>query len=241
MSGQPGLPRRLLHLHRRHHDDPRALPRAPASSPGGLACDARRRVRSRRRRVVRRADGRHPDTGKYRRTRLFVLTLGWSRKSVRLLAWKSGTRIWAELHERAFRRLGGVPCAIVLDNLKEGVLRPDVYEPTLNPVYAALLAHYGVVADPCRVADPNRKGTVENAIQHTQGTALKGRHFESLEAQNDWLAHWEERWAAPRIHGRKKRQVLEMFLEEKEALRQLPVTRFHSFRQARKRVGQGQE
>ena len=58
---------------------------------------------------------------------------------------------------------------------------------------------------------PNRKGTVENAIQHTQTTALKGRKFESIEEQNTWLAHWEERWAAPRIHGRKKRQVLAMF------------------------------
>jgi hypothetical protein len=43
---------------------------------------------------------RHPDTGKYRRTRLFVFTLGCSRKSVRLLTWKSSSRIWAELHER---------------------------------------------------------------------------------------------------------------------------------------------
>jgi hypothetical protein len=43
---------------------------------------------------------RHPETGKYRRTRLFVMTLGFSRKSVRLLTFKSSTRIWAELHER---------------------------------------------------------------------------------------------------------------------------------------------
>lgn len=47
-------------------------------------------------------------SGKYRRTRLFVLTLGYSRKSVRLLTWRSSARIWAELHEQAFRRLGGV-------------------------------------------------------------------------------------------------------------------------------------
>ena len=58
---------------------------------------------------------RHPPTGKYRRTRLFLLTLGYSRKSVRLLTWQSSTRIWAELHERAFRRLGGAPALIVLD------------------------------------------------------------------------------------------------------------------------------
>ncbi len=54
---------------------------------------------------------------------------------------------------------------MVLDNLKEGVLKPDLYEPELNPVYAATLAHYGVVADPARVRDPKR--TVENAIGHT--------------------------------------------------------------------------
>src|SRR6266550_9625101 len=90
-------------------------------------------------------------TGKYRRTRLCVLTLGCSRKSVRLLVWRSSAQIWAELHERAFRRLGGTVRVIVLDNLKEGVLTPDIYDPTLNPLYRDVLAHYGVVALPCRV------------------------------------------------------------------------------------------
>lgn len=47
---------------------------------------------------------RHPITGKYRRTRLFVMTLGHSRKAVRLLTWKSSTRIWCELHEQAYHR-----------------------------------------------------------------------------------------------------------------------------------------
>jgi transposase len=55
-------------------------------------------------------------TGKYRRTRLFVLTLGYSRKSIRLLVWHSSAQTWAELHERAFRRLGGTVRVIVLDN-----------------------------------------------------------------------------------------------------------------------------
>ena len=46
---------------------------------------------------------RDPDTGKYRRTRLFVLTLGYSRKVIRLLVHRSSAQVWAELHERAFR------------------------------------------------------------------------------------------------------------------------------------------
>jgi transposase len=175
-------------------------------------------------------------SGRYQRPWLFVMTLKYSGKSFRKTVWKTDQMVWARLHEEAFHAFGGCPKYVVLDNLKQGVLRPDLYEPALNPVYAALLAHYSVVADPCRVGDANRKGTVENAIAHTQGTALTGRKFDTLEAQNAWLAHWEERWAAPRIHGRKKRQVLEMFAEERPHLTPLPAERFRSFRQESRTV-----
>jgi transposase len=52
------------------------------------------------------------------------MTLGCSRKSVRLV-FRSSARIWVELHERAFRRLGGATRLVVLDNLREGVLTAD--------------------------------------------------------------------------------------------------------------------
>jgi len=174
--------------------------------------------------------------GKYRRPYLFVMTLKYSGKSFRKTVWKTDQQVWAHLHEQAFRALGGCPRYVVLDNLKEGVIRPDLYEPELNPVYAAMLAHYGVVADACRVGDPNRKGSVENAIQHTQGTALKGRKFDSIEAQNAWLRDWEERWAGLRIHGRKKRQVLEMYREEQPQLQPLPAQGFRPFKQSTRTV-----
>jgi len=175
-------------------------------------------------------------SGRYKRPWLFVMTLKYSGKSFRTTVWKADQETWARLHELAFQAFGACPKYVVLDNLKQGVVRPDLYEPELNPLYAALLDHYGVVADPCRVRDPNRKGTVESAIQHTQSTALKGKRFEAIEDQNDWLAHWEERWAAPRIHGRKKRQVLEMFREERPYLRPLPTTRFRYFKQGKRTV-----
>ena len=175
-------------------------------------------------------------TGKYRKPRLFVMTLKYSRRSFRKVVWRSSKETWAKLHEQAFRYFGGSTQYVVLDNLKEGVLKPDTYEPELNAVYAAMLDHYGVVADPARVRDPNRKGTVENAIQHTQDTALKGRTFESIERQNEWLMHWEEVWAAQRIHGRVKRQVEEMFQEEKPYLKQLPLTSFRYFSQETRTV-----
>lgn len=172
------------------------------------------------------------DSGKYRRPWLFVMTLKYSGKSFRRVVWKADTATWCRLHEEAFLSFGGSVRYVVLDNLKQGVLKPDLYDPTINPVYAALLAHYGSVADACRVRDPNRKGSVESAIQHTQSTALKGRTFESIELQNEFLSMWEERFAAPRIHGRKKRQVLAMFAEEKPHLLPLPTMGFRLFTQS---------
>ena len=177
-----------------------------------------------------------PGTKVYRRPRLFVMTLKYSRRCFRKVVWKSSKEVWARLHEEAFRYFCGTTRYVVLDNLKEGVIKPDLYEPRLNPVYASVLAHYSVVADPARVADPDRKGSVENAIQHTQDTALKGRRFESIEEQNQWLMHWEEQWAAKRIHGRMKRQVQEMFEEEKPFLQALPLKSFSYFSQETRTV-----
>lgn len=71
---------------------------------------------------------------------------------------------------------------------------------------------------------------MENAIQHTQNTALKGRRFDSIEQQNEFLEQWEQRWAAQRIHGREKRQVQAMFEEERPTLTPLPVMRFALFK-----------
>jgi transposase len=172
---------------------------------------------------------RDPESRKYRRTRLFVLTLGCSRKSVRLLTFRSSSRIWAELHERAFRRLGGATRIVVLDNLREGVLVPDIYDPALNPLYRDVLAHYGAVAMPCRIQDPDRKGKVESGVGHAQRTPLKGLRFESLEEAQAYLDHWEQRWADTRIHGTTKRQVAAMFAEEKPTLLPLPLEPFRYY------------
>ena len=179
---------------------------------------------------------RDPHTGKYRRTRLFVMTLGYSRKSVRLLVFESSAQTWAQLHEQAFRRLGGSLRVVVLDNLAEGVLKPDIYDPSLNPLYRDVLAHYGAVALPCRVADPDRKGKVESGVGHAQKTPLKGQRFETLAEAQTYLDHWEQKWADTRIHGTTKRQVAIMFAEEKPALLPLPVEPFRYYQYGERTV-----
>ncbi len=118
---------------------------------------------------------------------------------------------------------------VVLDNLREGVLTPDVYDPTLNPLYRDMLRHYGAVPLPCRVGHPDRKGKVESGVGHAQKTPLKGLRFETLEEAQTYLDHWEERWADTRIHGTTKRQVAVMFAEERPSLLPLPVEPFRYY------------
>jgi transposase len=158
------------------------------------------------------APTRVPGTDHWRKPRLFVATLRYSRRSYRCVVCRSSQEAWARLQEQAWSHFGGSCRYVVLDNLKEGVLKPDLYEPELNPVYAAALAHCGAVPDPARVLDPNRKGSVENAISPTQATALKGRRFEvhrraerlprTLGAQVGGLAHSRQRTPPGTSHVR---------------------------------------
>jgi len=93
-----------------------------------------------------------------------------------------------------------------------------------------------VVALPCRPYAPDLKGKVESAVGYTQRTALTGRTFESVDEQNVFLQHWNERWAMTRIHGTTKRQVRAMFEEERPFLQPLPATRFEYYRILERRV-----
>ena len=70
--------------------------------------------------------------GKYRRPWLFVMTLKYSGKAFRKVVWKADQQVWARLHEEAFRAFGGSVTYVVLDNLKQGVIKPDLYEPQMN-------------------------------------------------------------------------------------------------------------
>jgi hypothetical protein len=59
-------------------------------------------------------------------------------------------------------------------NLREGVLKPDIYDPTINPVYADMLRHYGVVAMPLLQRD---RQSVTAALEELCRREVCLRHF----------------------------------------------------------------
>ena len=181
---------------------------------------------------------RDPDSGKYRRTRLFVLTLGYSRKAVRLLVQRSSAQVWAQLHERAFRRLGGTVRVVVLDNLKEGGrphpghLRPDA-QSALPRRAGPLRGRRPAVSRP----RPRSQGQGRSRRRATpRKTPLRGLRFERLDDGQAYLDRWEQRWADTRIHGTTKRQVAAMFAEERPALGPLPLEPFRYYQYGRRNV-----
>src|SRR5262249_14436174 len=102
----------------------------------------------------------------------------------------------------------------------------DLYDPTVNPLFRDVLAYYGVVALPCRIQDPDRKGKVEAGGGHTKRNPLKRLRFERLGEKQGDLDRWGERWGDTRIHGTTKRQVAAMLAEEKPHLLPLPLEPF---------------
>ena len=60
-------------------------------------------------------------------------------------------------HTRMFSYLGGVPQAMVPDNLKSAVIKPDHHDPGLNRTYAEMVEHYGTTILPARPYKPRDK------------------------------------------------------------------------------------
>ncbi len=173
---------------------------------------------------ILKGSGRHK-----RKAYLFVMTLCSSRKMYVEAVADQSQETFVACHMRAFAFFGGVPEAIIPDNLKAAVIKACWEDPVLNRVYVHFAGHYGCAILPCRVRRPEEKGIVESGVKYVKGY-LKGRCFVDLAELNAWLEQWEKNVAGTRIHGTTKRQVNEAFEEERAHLQPLPDEPFDIFR-----------
>jgi transposase len=177
------------------------------------------------------------EEGKRRRAHLFRGVLSHSRKAYSEAVWRQTSESFIRCLENAFRHFGGVTATVVIDNLKAGVIQADWYDPEINPKLEEFARYYGTVFLPTKPAMPRHKGKVEAAVKYAQNNAVKGRKFDSLAAQNRFLAEWEKNVADTRIHGTTRQQVGKLFEEvERPALRALPAGLFPVFEEAPRTV-----
>lgn len=153
----------------------------------------------------------------------FVMTLRYSRHQFVYWVVKQDLATWCRAHMAAFTFWGGVPHRIILDNLKDGVLKPDLYDPALNRTYRGLAEHYGFLIDPGRVAHPKDKPVVERQMQFVRDSAWTGQDWPDLSAAQGGAERWCRTVAGQRIHGTTGRRPYDVFLtEEQGQLHPLP-------------------
>lgn len=164
-----------------------------------------------------------PKTGRERKSYAFVMTLSHSRHKYLRFVFNQDSATWIDCHVRAFEFFGAVPKTVILDNLKSGVIKPNIYDPTLNRVYADLERHYGFIADPAKVRTPQHKGVVERNIRTVKEQVIAGRGHKDIHEANQYALQWCRQEIAHRVVRTTGRTPWDLFTnEDKPALLPLP-------------------
>jgi transposase len=168
-------------------------------------------------------------SGEVQVAQIFVAALGASHYTYVEASLTQSAADWLAAHVRALEFFGGVPRAIVPDNLRSGVSRACRYEPDINPSYQDFAEHYELAILPARVRKPRDKAKVEVAVQGVERwimAPLRHNTFFSLGDLNQALRTELERYndrALSREAGTRRSRFCEL---DQPALRPLPQRRY---------------
>jgi transposase len=174
------------------------------------------------------------ETGEITQAEVFISVLGASQLTYVEAVGSQRKEDFISCCEHALEYYGGVPRAIVPDNLKSAVIKSSPYEPTLNQAFENFALHYSTTILPARSYKPKDKSLVEGAVRIAYRriyAQLEGKTFYSLEELNK--AIWEalEIYNAARFSHRpySRRDLFEEI--ERTALGVLPPLPFELKRQ----------
>lgn len=155
----------------------------------------------------------------------FVMTLSHSRKTAVVWCLRTDQLSWHHAHNEAFRRLGGIPAVLRIDNLKTGIAQGAGPWGEINKAYAAYARTVGFHVDACLPRAPQHKGKVENRVGTVKRRLeLTGRRFDGgltdLQAYSDeQLTASDQRRTCPSTG----RSVQESWRDEHRLLQTLPI------------------
>jgi transposase len=160
---------------------------------------------------------------------IFVAVLGASNYTYAQACRSQELPEWISAHTRMVEYFGGIPRAVVPDNLKSGVRHACFYEPDLNPTYHDWAEHYGTVVLPTRVRRPRDKAKAEAGVLLVERwilARLRHRTFFTLAELDEeirrLLLHLNER-RFQKLEG-SRRTLFEAL--DRPALQPLPATRY---------------
>lgn len=164
------------------------------------------------------------ETGELTPVEVFVGVLGCSQYTYVEASLSQQKEDFIQSCRRMLEYFGGVPKAIVPDNLKSAVTKGSKYAPVINETFETFSEHYNTTILPARPRQPKDKSLVEGAVKLIYQriyTKLSDRTFTSLNALNEavWDALEDYNSRALRGEESRKQQFEEM---EKNALLSLP-------------------
>ncbi len=180
-------------------------------------------------------------TGKSIPVEVLLITLGFSNYTLAIGVPSQKTEDLIEGLVTLISRLEGITVAIVPDNLKSAVTKPDRYEPIINERFLDMANYYGLVVLPTRPVKPRDKAKVEthvNVIYHQVYARLRHMTFYSLEELNQALMEKVDLLnnAVMQHYGVSRSVLLER--DERAHLKPIPDQPYSMVRQSKPTVGQ---
>ena len=168
------------------------------------------------------------ETGKTKKTHLFVCVSVASDYTFGEFSMSQKTVDFLGVQDRCFSFFGGVPDAVIIDNLKAGVKTAHRYDPEHNPTYFDYAKHMGFIVLPARPRTPRDKPTVEATIGVIQRQFFAENRdviFYSIRELNQKFRIYLKNFNAGEMkdYGISR---LARFENEKSALKSLPVNSF---------------
>jgi len=170
-----------------------------------------------------------PESGQKVPVEVFVAILGASQLTYVEASYSQKKEDFIGSCENALHFFGGVPNAIVTDNLKSAVIKGNRYEPTLNEAFRDFVSHYTMSALPAAPYKPKYKALVEGAVKIIYRTIygmVKERVYSSLELINKAIGEALEQHNNRLLQNRpfSRRQLFEE--TERQTLRPLADHRY---------------
>jgi transposase len=170
------------------------------------------------------------DSGEKIKVEVLVAVLGYSQYTYVQATESQRKECFIEGVENALHYFGGVPQALVVDNLKSAVTKASKYEPILNETFDDFGLHYQTVILPTRPHEPRDKALVEGAVNITYKrifAGLRDEVFFSMSELNTAIAELlEKKYNAIAFKG-KEYSRNDLFTQiEKAQLVPLPQDRY---------------
>jgi transposase len=154
----------------------------------------------------------------------FVMVLSHSRQEAVVWCRRMDQLAWQHAHNEAFRRLGGIPAVLRIDNLKTGVAQGAGPWGQVNEAYRAYARALGFHVDACLPRCPEDKGKVENKVGNLKRRLrLQGRAFDGLAGLQGWTDQELAAWAERRLCPATGETVAASWRAEQRLLRPLPL------------------